>query len=127
MESTQSATQQKIPIDKLVIGLVLIVVGVAGFLGTIDVLHFRDIWRLWPVLLIAIGLGNEVESIRNRRNNNGWILIAIGTWFLIGNFDIFGLSHGRAFPVVIVIAGASMALHALIDRPAVAAKENDHE
>ncbi|HEX2836239.1 MAG TPA: DUF5668 domain-containing protein [Thermoanaerobaculia bacterium] len=114
--------------DKLVLGIALIALGIVGFLGAIDLLYIRDVWRLWPLLLIVIGIGNEVEAIRNRRKGGGWVLIAIGTWFLIGNFHIFGLSHSRAIPVIVVIAGASIALHALIDRPALPAapQENHH-
>jgi hypothetical protein len=113
--------------DKLILGVALIAIGIVAFLGAIDVLHVRNLWRLWPLFLIVIGLGSEVEAIRKRREGGGWVLIAIGTWFLIGNFRLFGLSHSRALPVVVVIAGAAIALHALIDRPALRApKENDH-
>lgn len=109
-------TRPGVRADKLILGVALIAVGIAGFLGAVDLLPLRNIWRLWPLLLIVIGLGNEFEALRNRRKSGGWVLIAIGTWFLIGNFHIFGLSHRSAIPIVVVIAGASIALHALIDR-----------
>jgi EamA domain-containing membrane protein RarD len=115
-------THHRILGDKLVIGIALIAVGIAGFLGALDIFHIRDIWRLWPLVLIVIGLANEAEAIRNRRSDGGWVLLAVGTWFLVGNFHLFGLSHGRAMPIAVVVAGASMALHAVIDRPAAAAR-----
>ncbi len=111
-------THPRISADKLVIGIALIVVGIAGFLGAIDVLHTRDVWKLWPLFLIVIGLANEAEAIRKRRSDGGWILLAIGTWFLIGNYHMFGLSRGSAMPVGVIVAGAAIALHAIIDKPA---------
>lgn len=120
-------TQRRVLADKLVIGVALIAVGIAGFLGALDVFHIRDVWRLWPLILIVIGLANEAEAIRNRRSDGGWVLLAIGIWFLIGNFHLFGLSHGRAMPVAVVVAGASIALHAIIDRPAARGTRDSQE
>ena len=34
---------------------VLIGLGVLFFLSTMDILHFRDIARFWPLLLIGLG------------------------------------------------------------------------
>lgn len=120
------STRPQVPIDKLVIGLVLVAVGLTGFLQAIDLIHIRAVWRLWPVILIVIGIGSEAEAIRNRKSSGGWVLLAIGTWFLVGNFHLFGLSHGQAMPVAVVVAGAVIAMHALIDRPE-APKEISHE
>jgi hypothetical protein len=119
------STERRVPADKLVIGVALIVVGIAGTLTALDILQFRDAGRLWPLILIIIGLGTEAEALRNRREGGGWILIAIGTWFLVGNFHLFGLSHGRALPIAAIIAGAAIALHALVDKPT--SKENTHD
>lgn len=111
-------TETRVAFDKLVIGAALMLAGAAWFLGAVEVLHIRDLWRLWPVVLIVIGVANEAEAIRNRQSDGGWILLAIGTWFLVGNFELFGLSHGRALPVAVIVAGATIALHGIIDRPA---------
>ena len=125
MDSTEP--QPRIALDKLIAGVALITVGVAGFLGAMDILHFRDIGRLWPLILIVIGLGSEIESLRRRREGSGWILIAIGTWFLIGNFHLFGLSFRHALPVAIAIAGAGIVTHAIVDKPGSAKKEESNE
>ncbi len=115
MDSTEP--RPRIAADKLVIGLALIAAGIAGILGMMDVLEFRDIGRLWPIALIVFGLAGEIEAIRNRTGSGSFILIAIGTWFLVGQFHLFGLSFGRALPVAIAIVGAGIALHAMTDKP----------
>jgi hypothetical protein len=118
-------TANRIAADKLIIGVALVGAGIAGALGVMDVLHVRDIGRLWPVILIVIGLAGEAEAILKRRSDGSWVLLALGVWFLIGNFHFFGLSHGRALPVAISIAGAAIALHAVIDAPPAATETHD--
>jgi uncharacterized membrane protein HdeD (DUF308 family) len=114
METTHS----RVPVDKLLIGVALIGFGILAFLGSIDVVIITDVGRLWPIFLIIIGVGNEIEAIRRRRAGGSWVLLAVGTWLLIGNLHIFGLNHSQALPVAAIVAGAMIALHAVIDRPA---------
>jgi hypothetical protein len=111
---------------KLVIGLILLAVGVVTFLDGIDVFHSGELWNYWPVILIAIGLANEIDAIRMRRRDGSYILLAVGVWLFVGNFELFGLSYVDAFPLGIVVVGLGIILHALIDRPA-ETKENEHE
>ncbi len=118
--------QPGIPIKKLVFGVCLVAVGVAAFLGSIDVWNVRHIGRFWPLILIAIGLSGEIEAIQRRKGDGSYILLAIGCWMLVGTFGLFGLTHSSAMPVGIVVAGAALVLHALIDRPVNQQEEKDN-
>lgn len=42
----------------LFLGIILLFVGIVALLGTLDILEFswRVVWRLWPMLLIFIGI-----------------------------------------------------------------------
>ncbi|HVE69801.1 MAG TPA: hypothetical protein VNI54_00425 [Thermoanaerobaculia bacterium] len=102
--------EQRAPLSagKLMGGLVLLTIGLAG------ITHSREIWQYWPVLLIGLGVGHEADTLRTRRGDGGYILIAIGVWMLAGSVELFGLSYRSAFPLAIVIAGAGMILHALL-------------
>lgn len=42
----------------LFLGIILLFVGIVALLGTLDILEFswRVVWRLWPMLLIVIGI-----------------------------------------------------------------------
>jgi hypothetical protein len=116
----------RVAMDKLFIGVTLIAIGIAGVLGALDLVRVRDIVRLWPLVLIAIGLGSEIEAIRHRREGGGWIFVALGAWLLTGSLHLFGLSLHEAMPVGIAVAGAGLVIHALTDKP-VAKKENHDE
>jgi hypothetical protein len=124
--TTNPTAKPHVAADKLLLGIALIGIGIAGFLGAIDVLHIRNLGKLWPVFLIVIGIGREIEAIRNRRANGGWILLAVGTWFLVSNFHLFDLTPREALPIGAIVAGAVIALHGVIDRP-YTAKETRNE
>jgi hypothetical protein len=126
MEQDTQTGESRIAISKLVFGIFLVVGGVAAFLGSIDVWHVHHIARFWPLILIAIGVANEIEAIRDRRGDGGYILIAIGVWMLVGSLHLFDLSFGEAMPIGIAIAGLGIVFHALFDRPSTKGKENDH-
>ena len=128
--TTINDAPHRIAIGKLVVGMILLAVGVATFLEATDLWDSGSLWSYWPVLLIAIGAATEVDAIRERRPNRSFFLLAVGAWMLVGSFGLFGLSYGEAFPIAIVIGGAGMMLHALIDRPVIKSndqKGNSHE
>ena len=113
--------------QKLVFGIVLIVIGALAFMDAVDLWNPRVLWRLWPVVLILLGLASEVDALRERRSDGGSILIGIGVWFLAATQDIFGLTHRTAFPLAVVVVGLFTTLHAIVDKPEPAKKEKTHE
>lgn len=117
----------EISIEKLIIGVALVAVGIASFLGAIDVLDFTNIWRLWPLAFIVIGLASEAEALRKRRSDGGWILIAFGVWMLAATRGILGLTYGSALPLAVVVAGVFLVLHAVFDLPVAEEKENEND
>jgi hypothetical protein len=123
---TLSSNGKKISAGKLVVGLVLLVVGVASFLQSADLWDSRSLWSYWPLILIAIGAANETDAIRRRKSDGSYVLLGIGVWMLAGSFGLFGLSWSEAFPLAIVVAGLGVLLHAIIDVPT-PEKENNHE
>ncbi|HEV7767567.1 MAG TPA: DUF5668 domain-containing protein [Thermoanaerobaculia bacterium] len=120
-------TSNRIPFGKLAFGLVLFAVGTLTFTDYIDVIDLRDLWRWWPVFLIFIGVSNEIDSLRARKSDGGYIMVAIGTWLLVANHHFFGLRHSTAFPLGVAIVGLGVIVHALVDAPASARKENGND
>ena len=126
MEHTQTATDGRFPVSKLIFGLILIAVGVLAFIDAIDLWNPRLLWRLWPVGVIVLGLASEVEALVARRDSGGSLLIGFGVWMLAGMHHVFGLSYRTAFPLGFAVVGLFMVLHALVDKPEVK-KENNNE
>ena len=116
-------TPQKFSSQKLVFGIVLIAIGALAFVDAVDLWNPRVLWRLWPLVLILLGLASEVDALRERRSDGGSILIGIGVWFLAATHDIFGLTHRTAFPLAVVVVGLFTTLHAIVDKPEPVKKE----
>jgi hypothetical protein len=85
-------------------GLIIVVVGLVLLGG-----QFRmglDFGRLWPLVLIVIGMGRFLTTTPDGRRGNGAWLLLIGALFLLNNFRILGL--GDSWPLFIVAAGLSI-------------------
>ena len=99
---------QRFSAGKLTAGMALVAIGIAGLMQS------RDLWRYWPLLLIFMGLGQEADAIRTRRDSGGVFLIAVGLWMLCGSLRLFGLDYGDAFPIGVTVVGLGLVLHALL-------------
>jgi hypothetical protein len=119
----EGPAKPQIAIDKLVVGVVLLAVGVIAFGASIDLWNHFHWGRLWPLILIVIGLSGEVQAFRDRRGNGSAFLLAVGVWMLAGTHHLFGLTVRTAFPLGIVVLGVLLTLHAVVDLPR---KEKNH-
>ena len=104
----------RVPAGKLVFGIVLLAVGVLAFVDAIDLWEPRELWRYWPVILIVLGVSQEIDVLRTRRGDGGFVLIAIGVWMLAATQHFLGLDYASAFPLGIAVAGLGIILHALL-------------
>jgi hypothetical protein len=123
--TTPTVTDNRIPMGKLAVGIVLLLVGLLSFTDYMELFDLREIWRFWPVFLIFIGVSSEIDSLRQRTGGGGYIVAAIGVWMLVANHHFFGLNHRTAFPLGIAVVGLGVILHALVDAPVPVKKEND--
>ena len=99
---------------KLVFGIVLFAVGVLAFFDAIDLLEVRELWRWWPLILIVLGVSNEIDALRTRRGDGGYWLIAVGVWMLAATQEFLDLDYVTAFPLGIAVVGLGIILHALL-------------
>jgi FtsH-binding integral membrane protein len=123
MDNNTTVADSRIPLGKLALGIALLLVGVLSLTDYLEMFDLREIWRFWPLLLIFIGVASEVDSLRQRKSGGGHIIAAVGVWMLVANHHFFGLSHRTAFPLGIAVVGLGVILHALIDEPVAAKKE----
>ena len=116
MHTDTNTQPARIPAGKLLTGIALLAVGILAFTHAIDFDDWypEEIWRLWPVFLIVIGIGSEIDTLRTRRGDGGFVLIAIGVWMLAGSLELFDLSYRSAFPLAVVVFGLGLITHALL-------------
>jgi hypothetical protein len=85
-------------------GVIVIVVGLI-LLGR--QLHMGlDIGRLWPLILIVLGVSKYLSVDAEGRRQNGVWLLLVGGLFLLNNFRILGI--GDSWPVFIIAGGLAL-------------------
>ncbi len=103
--NTQPAVRHGLKGKSLVFGVLVILLGIALFFRNLEPFEGARIWDVifsWQMLLIAIGLVNIVNDSSRRV---GWILIAIGGFFMIP--VIFDIENYRStfWPALLIIIG----------------------
>jgi len=97
----------------VVFAFLMIGAGVLIFLDNIGLFHFHDIWRYWPVALIALGVTKLFET----RGAGGvvWAAMAmlVGTAFLLNNLGIWHASWNMIWPLGLIAIGVLMLVNAL--------------
>ncbi|MEZ5395487.1 MAG: DUF5668 domain-containing protein [Bryobacterales bacterium] len=94
-----------------VMGGLVAVTGVAlqlDKLGWVDV-EWRELWRYWPVLLIAAGVGMIVQRGGGRDNQFGGALLAsLGAYLLASNLNWIHIELWQLWPVAVILLGVAM-------------------
>ena len=85
-------------------GIVIIVIGLI-FLGH-QLRLGLEISRLWPLILIVLGVSKFLSvDAEGHRQNGAWLLL-VGGLFLLNNFRILGI--GDSWPVFIIAGGLAL-------------------
>jgi predicted membrane protein len=102
---------------KLVAGIFFALLGVLMTLDNLDLFESWRVLRFWPVVLIVIGVmkmrdeGDQMMAV---------IAIAAGALLLGRSFHLFHIRIWDLWPLVLVVAGGTVVMHALGWRPALA-------
>jgi len=91
---------------RIFLGILIIIIGLLFLLANLGKLDIGDIFSTyWPLILIFVGLWHLVAH-DFRDTGFGIILIVIGAFFMLVNWNIFGGSVWRYFwPFLIIGAG----------------------
>ena len=90
--------------SQLTTGVLVIAIGVLLLAGQLDAgWHFG---RLWPVVLIVIGLGRYLNTGDDGRRRSGFWFLFLGGIFLLNNYRVLMLHD--SWPLFIIAAGVMM-------------------
>jgi hypothetical protein len=113
--------------QQLVWGMALIAVGCgvlaerAGYLE-FDI-HWVQLWRYWPWLLVISGLTKIIPPTTPRYLLTGlWEIFFAGWWYVSFN-RIWGWGFGDTWPALLVAWGVGMLLRPLLDNIFASVKE----
>jgi hypothetical protein len=90
------------------VGFFLLAVGVALLLDKFDIFYIGSVWHYWPILIIASGFGRllDAQEAWEYRKSVWWLFI--GSWLLISELHLFGLSYHNSWPILLIGAGIGM-------------------
>ena len=86
-----------------------ILIGAGGLLilDNMDFIFF-DVWELWPMVFILIGL-NKMKASRHAERSSAWLFLALGSLFLLSNIGLFDLGWIWTFwPLLLIFAGIAV-------------------
>jgi len=95
-------------LPRLVIGLAIIVAGILFMLDNLGLVHAEHYLEYWPVVLVAIGVVQMVQT--GSWVGYGWSLVWIvaGLWLLGQNIGLITISLWALWPLLLVLVGASI-------------------
>jgi hypothetical protein len=98
---------------RMIAGLMIMAVGIVLALGRLGILRVDDdVWpHLWPLLLIAFGLG-KLLTLRPDGTRRGGALLLIGVWLLLNELDIWRASD--SWPLFLVAFGIRIVWNAVM-------------
>ncbi|MEM9290382.1 MAG: DUF5668 domain-containing protein [Acidobacteriota bacterium] len=98
---------------RLVVGLTLIICGLLFFLETFGFVEVEQLWRLWPLAVVALGVQRLLGE--DRKVSGGAALSFIGLWLLVNTLQVAGLTFRSSWPALLVGLGGLVLLRAFTD------------
>ena len=89
-------------------GILFVVIGGVFLLGNMGFVNVDQIFRFWPVILIALGVFRLVESRDHFGESSGVFWIVVGSLFLLGSLGVLRVAMRDLWPVVMIGIGALM-------------------
>lgn len=86
----------------IIIGLAIIALGVALFVGQTGILGWQLRWSFWPVFLIVVGLARFSQPRPDGTRHGGWIMV-IGGWLLLNEMRVLRIRD--SWPLLLVALG----------------------
>ncbi len=110
-------------VTQVITGLTLIVIGFFFLLDNMDLFYLHDIWKFWPFIIVAFGIGRIItaEGVRDYLKA-GW-LIFIGLWLYMSLQHVFGITFAESWPLILIAWGISIVLKELF----IPKQETNHE
>jgi hypothetical protein len=117
------------PYSQIGVGIFLLLAGAALMLGKFDFIYIDSPWHFWPVILLAIGIGKLADAEYSWEYRKAVWTLFIGSWFLVSELHLFGLSYRNSWPILLIGIGIGMLWKSIYPSNARIriGKEPDHE
>jgi hypothetical protein len=85
------------PLSRLILGITVMALGLALALDNFGLFQVRYVFRLWPLVLVGIGLARLSQSVRVGGRPEGHVLTLVGVGLLLMNFGLLDFKQAFAF------------------------------
>jgi hypothetical protein len=92
----------------IVVGVMLVLIGVALTLDRSGIVRWDSQWTLWPFILLGIGLARFVGSPAGEPKQ-GLLFMTLGGWLLLG--EAGAISVEDSWPILVIAIGLIIALN----------------
>ncbi len=113
--------------SQLAWGGVLLLLGSAMLLSNLDVFDLGSLWRHWPLIVVAMGIGKLISSETPRERGNALWWLFIGAWLYISVLRVFGFGFHDSWPILLIGIGISMVAKSFYRRSVIGTQEASYE
>jgi predicted membrane protein len=93
-------------------GAIIVVVGLLLLLNNLGILHVRDIWDFWPLILVVFGVARIVKSCSPASIVWGSVVAGLGVLLFLDNLSMFRLNFNFVWPVILIGLGLTKLMSA---------------
>jgi len=90
---------------QIVVGLAICVFGLLLTAGNLGYLDTDELWRYWPLVIVAGGVSKFFNASTNSGRITGLVFIAVGAWWLADNLGVVHAHFWDWWPLIFVVMG----------------------
>jgi len=90
---------------QLAVGIIIAALGVLMLFEHVIGFQVRDIWRLWPLILVVLGLVRLSGMGDGERRGSGLNAVIVGLWLLVNTLELFDLDWSNSWPLLLIGLG----------------------
>jgi predicted membrane protein len=99
--------------SRLFVGLVILALGSLALLDNFGVVRIVNVWRMWPLILVAVGMAKLLQARGSHGRFPGALFLIVGLWLLGQNLGVWPYSLGQLWPLLVVALGVFLVWGAL--------------
>jgi predicted membrane protein len=95
---------------RLFIGLVILAMGTVALLSGLGLINVDadEIWRFWPLFLIAVGISRVLRPRGCPGRFSGFIVLFFGIYFLLRSLDLIATRAQFILPAILLLVGGRL-------------------
>jgi predicted membrane protein len=97
--------------SQTIIGFLIVLVGVLFLLDNLDIIELGDVFRYWPVLIIALGLVRMTGAVGSVGRFIGLVITVFGVLLLLEKLYVIRFHFWEWWPLILVAIGGSLLLN----------------